>query len=77
MRMIAYETPGDAKDEYLRIADSTAIESMYRFCRAVVAVFRSNYLRAPNEDETARITTQNNSRGFPRMLESIDCMRWS
>jgi hypothetical protein len=31
MRMIAYETSGDAKDEYLCIGDSTTIESMYMF----------------------------------------------
>jgi hypothetical protein len=49
MRMIAYRTSEDAKDEYLRIGDSTAIDSMYRFCRAVVAVFGPHYLREPNE----------------------------
>jgi hypothetical protein len=27
MRMIAYGIPGDAKDEYLRIGDTSAIES--------------------------------------------------
>jgi hypothetical protein len=37
-------TPGDAKDKYLRIGNSTSIESMYSFCRALVAVFGPYYL---------------------------------
>jgi hypothetical protein len=31
MRMLAYGTPGYAKDEYLCVGDSTAIESMHMF----------------------------------------------
>jgi hypothetical protein len=75
--MIAYGTPTNAKDECLSIGDSTAIESMYKFCRAVVAVFWPPYLRGPDDEETARIMVQNEARGFPRMLGSINCMHWS
>jgi hypothetical protein len=45
MRMLAYGAPGDSTDDYLRMAESTAFDCFYRFCRAVIAVFGDIYLR--------------------------------
>ncbi|KAK2643253.1 hypothetical protein Ddye_025016 [Dipteronia dyeriana] len=38
-RMLAYCCPADATDEYIKIVESTTIESLKRFCRAVVEEF--------------------------------------
>jgi hypothetical protein len=35
LRKLAYGAPGDAQDDYICMAESMAIECMYRFCRAV------------------------------------------
>ena len=76
MRCLAYGAPPDTANDYLRMAESTCSENVYRSCRAVIAVFGGDYLRAPRADDTARILEQNAAQGFPGMLGSIDYMHW-
>ncbi|XP_062184649.1 uncharacterized protein LOC133888426 [Phragmites australis] len=71
----AYDVPADSLDEFFRLGESTIIESMRRFVRAVVEAFGDEYLRSPSED-TTRLLAINVRRGFPRMLGSVDCMHW-
>ena len=40
-------------DDYIYIGESTALESLRKFVRVVVHVFGHEYLRLPNEDDTA------------------------
>src|SRR5436189_1551250 len=74
--MLAFDAPADFLDECLRLGESTIIDSMRRFVAAVVQRFGDEYLRAPNEEDTARLLHINEQRGFPGMLGSIDCMHW-
>ncbi|XP_071683215.1 uncharacterized protein [Lolium perenne] len=76
MRCLAYGAPPDTANDYLRMAELTCTETLYRFCQAVIAVFAKDYLRAPRQDDTTRILQNNAARGFPGMLGSIDCMHW-
>ncbi|XP_066391964.1 uncharacterized protein [Miscanthus floridulus] len=73
-RMLTYGVPADATDEYIRIDESTAVESLRRFIAAVVDIFEDEYLRYPNEADTARLLALGEKNGFPGMLGSIDCM---
>ncbi|XP_024315725.1 uncharacterized protein LOC106866059 isoform X1 [Brachypodium distachyon] len=75
-RMLTYGVASDATDEYVRIGVSTALKSMKAFVRAIVEVFGDEYLRSPNEADTARLLAIGEGRGFPGMLGSIDCMHW-
>jgi hypothetical protein len=76
MRILAYWLPTDVVDEYIQIGESTARECLNHFCRALIAYFSGWYLRTPNEDDIARIMHNRESRGYPGMLGSIDCMHW-
>jgi len=76
LRILAYGSPADAVDEYVRIGASTAREAFQKFCKAIIKEFGPYYLRAPTEEEVARLLEENNQRGFPGMLGSINCMHW-
>ena len=76
-RMLAYGVPADALDEYIRIGECTALEALRKFTVAVVEIFGQEYMRLPNEEDTARLLAIGANRGFPGMLGSIDCMHWS
>jgi hypothetical protein len=75
--MLTYRVPADATDEYVRIGESTALESLHRFVIAIVDLFEDGYLRHPNEANTACLLALGEKNGFPRMIGSIDCMHWA
>jgi hypothetical protein len=76
-RMLTYGVPADLTDEYIRIAESTALESLRRFVVAVVDIFEDEYLRHPNEADTTHLLALSEQSGFPGKLGSINCMHWS
>jgi hypothetical protein len=67
-----YEVVGDLLDEYLRMRETTCLDSMYKFCKAMIVVFSKVYLIEPNVDDTAHLLSINEARGFPWMIRSID-----
>ncbi|CAN6306492.1 unnamed protein product [Urochloa humidicola] len=75
-RMLAHGVSADFLDDSVRMGESTIIESLKRFVKAIVGIFSEEYLRVPNTQDTARLLSINKERGFPGMLGSIDCMHW-
>ena len=45
IRMLAYGVLGDLIDEYVRMSESTWLQSLYKFCKAVISMFGPEYLR--------------------------------
>ncbi|CAN6179989.1 unnamed protein product [Urochloa humidicola] len=74
--MLAYGSPADFLDGYVRLGESTIIECLSHFVEAVVNVFGEEYLRAPNAKDIERLMAINSARGFPGMYGSVDCMHW-
>ncbi|CAL9019209.1 unnamed protein product [Prunus brigantina] len=76
LRMLAYGNAAYNLDEYVRIGESTALESLKRFVKAIVATFGDEYLRSPNTNDITRLLAIGDQRHFLGMLGSIDCMHW-
>ncbi|XP_047954984.1 uncharacterized protein LOC125201080 [Salvia hispanica] len=76
IRILAYGVPADACDEYVKISESSAIKSLKCFCRAIIEIFSTQYLRSPTTNDIARLLYIGEQRGFPGMLGSLDCMHW-
>ncbi|KAH9153643.1 hypothetical protein AeRB84_004144 [Aphanomyces euteiches] len=55
LRVLGYGITADAVDEYCRIAESTAMVCVKRYCKAIVETYESQYLRSPNLDEISSI----------------------
>ncbi|KAI5349549.1 hypothetical protein L3X38_002437 [Prunus dulcis] len=74
--MLAYGSSADQVDEIARIGKSTVLESLVRFCDAVETLYTRDYLRRPTPRDLQRLLQKAESRGFPGMIGSIDCMHW-
>jgi hypothetical protein len=76
LRILAYGSPADSVDDYVRIGESTTLECLDRFVMGVCTIFGDQYMRRPNNEDIARLLQIGEARGFPGMLGSIDCMHW-
>ena len=56
------------------MGESTSIFYVDKFAKAVVEVFRAEYLRAPNAEDMLMVLEMNKACRFSGMLGSIDCM---
>jgi hypothetical protein len=77
LRVLAYGASAGTQDDYMHMAESTAIECIYWFYMALVVLFGELCLRTPAIEDIARIMVQNAVRGFSRILGSIDCMHYA
>ncbi|XP_024010848.1 uncharacterized protein LOC112086208 [Eutrema salsugineum] len=73
---MTYGSAADAVDEYLRLGESTAISCLENFVEGIIYLFGDEYLRRPTPEDLQRLLDIGESRGFPGMIGSIDCMHW-
>ncbi|CAL2247221.1 unnamed protein product [Prunus armeniaca] len=76
IRMLAYRSSADQVDKIARMGKSTILESLVRFCDAVENLYTMDNLRRPTPRDLQRLLQKAESRGFPGMIGSIDCMHW-
>jgi hypothetical protein len=56
------------------MSETTYLESMYKFSKAMVEVFGKFYLKETNVVDTTPLLSINESMRFPQMLANIDFM---
>lgn len=76
IRMLAYGYSADCVDEYVRMSETTAMYYFKRFCKNIVEMYKDLYMRKPNQQDLEKLMKENEKRGFPGMIGSIDCTHW-
>ena len=74
--MLAYVSPADAMDDTYGMSESTCLDNLVEFCHTIVQIYKEGYLREPNQADLDRLIRKAEDRGFPGMIESLDCMHW-
>uniref|UniRef100_A0A5B7BMJ1 Putative nuclease HARBI1 n=1 Tax=Davidia involucrata TaxID=16924 RepID=A0A5B7BMJ1_DAVIN len=72
--MLAYGMPTGSVDDYVRIGESTTIETLKNFVKAIIEIFCDEYLRSANSNDISRLLALGEQHDFSGMLGSIDCM---
>ncbi|CAN6678043.1 unnamed protein product [Malus baccata var. baccata] len=73
-RMLANGCSVDSIDKYCRLAESTVIENLKRFCKAVEDIYGATYLCNPNREDLKMFLRKADKKRFPGMIRSLDCM---
>jgi len=74
--MLAYASSADQLDEYIRLSESTILQTLERFCKAVIEEFGPTYLQRPTEEDLETILQLSEKSGFNGCLGSLDVMKW-
>ena len=74
VRLLTSGVSSNEHDDKYRMAVSTGLKAMKRFCTAVNAVYSADALRHPNLEDINRLLDEGRDAGFPGCIGSIDCM---
>ncbi|XP_070669061.1 uncharacterized protein [Malus domestica] len=70
-RMLANGCSADSTDEYCRLAESTAIENLKRFCQAIQVIYGATYLRKPTREDLKRLLRKGRHNKPTIVLEAV------
>ncbi|KAG4933203.1 hypothetical protein JHK87_047205 [Glycine soja] len=65
IRILAYESPADCVDEYIRIGECTTTQWLQFFLRGVNEIFGQEYLRRPNNNDINCLLQIGDAQKFP------------
>jgi hypothetical protein len=74
--LLAYGFATDSIDEYLKLARSTTLECLEKFCEGIIHCYGKEFCRRPNVVDSEHLLAKAEEHGFLGMLGSINCMHW-
>ncbi|XP_071695651.1 uncharacterized protein [Rutidosis leptorrhynchoides] len=75
---LAYGSTPDALDKYLQISERVSRETRQNFAKCIIDLYAIVYMREHAHHDIVRLyDAHERLRGFPGILESIDCMHWA
>ncbi|XP_071727635.1 uncharacterized protein [Rutidosis leptorrhynchoides] len=73
IRQWAYGLSPDALDEYLHMSEQTSVLYLDNFCKCIIDLYKSRYMRSPTLTGVTRLYSAHEEKhGFKGMLGSID-----
>ena len=76
LRLICYGCACDSVTEYTGVKAECAREALYSFCKFICRWYGPQFLGRWGEEELRKEMDENEKRGFPGMMGSIDCTHW-
>ncbi|XP_026381787.1 uncharacterized protein LOC113276396 [Papaver somniferum] len=77
MKYFAKGIAPDSLDDYTQMGATTIYYYAMKFMDAIIWLYNGRYMRQPTAQDMERILTENEARGFPGMLGSVDCFHWA
>jgi hypothetical protein len=60
----------------MKLEKTTVLECLEYYCSGIIECFGDEFLCRPSVADTRRLLAKTEERGFPGILESINCMHW-
>ena len=76
LRLLTTGNSADEHDDKYRMAESTVLLSLKRFCNAIIEIYEQSALRMPIAEDLNHILDASYAAGWPGCLRSLDCMHW-
>ena len=77
IKILTYGFAFDACDEYIQLVDTTAMEALKRFVKAIRKIYKITYLCKPTKEDLQHyILLNEKERDWPSIFGSLDCMHY-
>lgn len=74
--MLGYDVAAEALEQFIKVSEDGALQSLKEFCRLLVSGLSDQYLPQHWEALIKRIMSINSARGFPRRMGRMECQKW-